>query len=55
MRQEMLLRQEIAGGIARESDRKMRIIRSLVKRIGGEMRIDRRDNNQDARFTVLFS
>jgi two-component sensor histidine kinase len=33
----------------------MRIIRSLVQRIGGELRIDRGDNNQGARFTVLFS
>lgn len=42
-------------GIAKESDRKMRIIRSLVERVGGELRIDRRDNNQGARFAVLFS
>jgi two-component sensor histidine kinase len=33
----------------------MRIIRSLVERIGGELRIDRGDNNQGVRFTVLFS
>ena len=33
----------------------MRIIRSLVKQIGGELRIGRCDNNQGARFTVLFS
>jgi two-component sensor histidine kinase len=33
----------------------MRIFRSLVERIGGELRIDRGDNNQGARFTVLFS
>ena len=33
----------------------MRIIRSLVERIGGELRIDRGDNNRGARFTVLFS
>jgi two-component sensor histidine kinase len=33
----------------------MRIIRSLVERIGGDLRIDRGDNNQGARFTVLFS
>ena len=33
----------------------MRIIRSLVERIGGELRIGRGDNNQGARFTVLFS
>ena len=33
----------------------MRIIRSLVKQIGGELRIGRGDNNQGARFTVLFS
>jgi two-component sensor histidine kinase len=32
----------------------MRIIRSLVERIGGELRIGRGDNNQGARFTVLF-
>ena len=33
----------------------MRIIRSLVKLIGGELRISRGDNNRGARFTVLFS
>jgi two-component system, sensor histidine kinase PdtaS len=33
----------------------MRIIRSLVERIGGELRIGRGDKNQGARFTVLFS
>ena len=33
----------------------MRIIRSLVKQIGGELRIARGDSNQGARFTVLFS
>jgi two-component sensor histidine kinase len=33
----------------------MRIIRSLVERIGGELRIGRGDNDQGARFTVLFS
>ena len=33
----------------------MRIIRSLVQRIGGELRIDRGDQNQGTRFTVLFS
>jgi len=33
----------------------MRIIRSLVERIGGELRIDRGDDTQGARFTVLFS
>ena len=33
----------------------MRIIRGLVQRIGGELRIGRGDNNQGARFTVLFS
>jgi len=33
----------------------MRIIRSLVERIGGELRIGRGDSNQGARFTVLFS
>ena len=32
----------------------MRIIRSLVKQIGGELRIGRGDKNQGARFTVLF-
>jgi two-component sensor histidine kinase len=32
----------------------MRIIRSFVDRIGGELRIGRRDNEQGARFTVLF-
>lgn len=32
----------------------MRIIRSFVKRIGGELRIGRGDNNQGTRFTVLF-
>jgi two-component sensor histidine kinase len=33
----------------------MKIIRSLVKQIGGELRFGRSDNNQGARFTVLFS
>jgi two-component sensor histidine kinase len=33
----------------------MRIIRSFVDRIGGELRIGRGDNDQGARFTVLFS
>ena len=33
----------------------MRIVRSLVKQIGGELRIGRGDRNQGARFTVLFS
>jgi two-component sensor histidine kinase len=33
----------------------MKIIRSLVERIGGELRIGRGDNDQGARFTVLFS
>ena len=33
----------------------MRIIRSLVGRIGGELRIGRGDRNQGTRFTVLFS
>jgi len=33
----------------------MRIVRSLVERIGGELRIGRADNNRGARFTVLFS
>ncbi len=33
----------------------MRIIRSLVERIGGELRIARGDRDQGARFTVLFS
>jgi two-component system, sensor histidine kinase PdtaS len=33
----------------------MRIIRSFVERIGGELRIDRGDERQGARFTVLFS
>ena len=33
----------------------MRIVRSFVERIGGELRIGRGDNNQGARFTVLFS
>ena len=40
------------------ADRKglgMRIIRSLVKQIGGELRIGRGDGNRGARFTVLFS
>ena len=32
----------------------MRIIRSLVEQIGGELRIDRGDRNQGTRFTVLF-
>ena len=33
----------------------MKIIQSLVKRIGGELRIDQGDNDQGTRFTVLFS
>lgn len=33
----------------------MRIIRSLVKQIGGELQFGRSDNNQGARFVVLFS
>lgn len=33
----------------------MRIVRSFVQRIGGELRIDRGGNNQSTRFTVLFS
>jgi two-component sensor histidine kinase len=33
----------------------MRIVRSLVKQIGGELRFGRSDKNQGARFTVLFS
>ncbi len=33
----------------------MRIIRSLVKQIGGELRFGRANWNQGARFTVLFS
>jgi len=33
----------------------MRIIRSLVSRIGGELRFDEGDLNQGPRFTVLFS
>jgi two-component sensor histidine kinase len=33
----------------------MRIIRSLVEQIGGELRIGRGDKNQGTRFTVLFS
>jgi two-component system, sensor histidine kinase PdtaS len=40
------------------TDRKglgMRIVQSLVKQIGGELRIGRGDRNQGTRFTVLFS
>jgi two-component system, sensor histidine kinase PdtaS len=33
----------------------MRIIRSFVEQIGGELRIGRGDRNEGARFTVLFS
>jgi len=33
----------------------MRIVRSLVERIGGELRIDRGDNGEGTRFAVLFS
>ena len=33
----------------------MRIVQSFVQRIGGELRIDRGDNNEGPRFTVLFS
>jgi two-component sensor histidine kinase len=40
------------------ADRKgvgMRIVRSLVKQIGGELRTGRGDRNQGTRFSVLFS
>jgi two-component system, sensor histidine kinase PdtaS len=33
----------------------MRIVRSFVEQIGGELRIGRGDKNEGARFTVLFS
>lgn len=33
----------------------MRIVRSFVERIGGELRIGRGDNDQGTRFAVLFS
>jgi two-component system, sensor histidine kinase PdtaS len=33
----------------------MRIVRSLVERIGGELQIGQGDRNQGTRFTVLFS
>jgi len=33
----------------------MKIIRSFVHQIGGELQFDRADRNQGARFTVLFS
>jgi two-component sensor histidine kinase len=33
----------------------MRIIRSLVKQIGGELRVSQGDEGQGARFTVLFN
>jgi two-component system, sensor histidine kinase PdtaS len=33
----------------------MRIVRSLVARIGGELRIGRGDNNQGTQFAVLFT
>jgi two-component sensor histidine kinase len=33
----------------------MRIVQSLVKQIGGELRIGQGDRNQGTRFTVLFS
>jgi two-component system, sensor histidine kinase PdtaS len=33
----------------------MRIVQSFVKQIGAELRIDRGDKNEGARFTVLFS
>jgi len=33
----------------------MMIVRSLVERIGGQLRFGRGDNNEGARFTVLFS
>ena len=33
----------------------MKIIRSLVDRIGGELRSGRGNNDQGARFKVLFS
>jgi two-component sensor histidine kinase len=32
----------------------MKIIRSFVEQIGGELRIDRGDRSQGTRFTVLF-
>jgi two-component sensor histidine kinase len=40
------------------ADRKglgMRIIQSLVRQIGGELRFGQGDGNQGTRFTVLFS
>jgi two-component sensor histidine kinase len=33
----------------------MRIIQSLVRQIGGELRIGRGDRSQGTQFTVLFS
>jgi two-component sensor histidine kinase len=33
----------------------MKLIRSLVAGIGGELRIDRGDQDQGTRFTVLFA
>lgn len=33
----------------------MRIVQGLVERIGGELRVDRGENGQGARFTVLFA
>ena len=33
----------------------MRIIRSFVKRIGGDLQVGRGDNNEGTRFTVLFA
>jgi len=33
----------------------MRIVRSFVERIGGELRIGRGDNDQGTRFTILFA
>ena len=32
----------------------MKIIRSLVERIGGELRVGSGDNGQGTRFTVIF-
>src|SRR5664279_1856386 len=41
--------------IAASTGQGMRIIRSFVDRIGGELRIGRGDNDRGARFTVLFA
>ena len=33
----------------------MKIVRSFVERIGGELQVSRGNNNEGTRFTVLFA